>query len=214
MSKLTFSIVNVRAEPYAAVPTLMFRLRIAETSGEQIHAIALRCQIQIEPRRRHYSGAEEERLYELFGESHRWGETLRTVLWTHATLMAPGFRGSTELDLPVTCTYDFEVAAAKYFHALDTGEIPLLLLFSGTVFARGQTGFSVEQISWENEAAYRLPVQVWRDLMNRYFPGSAWLRLRLESFNALYRFKGRRALPSWDDAIETLLKEAGEADRP
>ena len=208
MIALGFAVLGARAEPYAAVPTLMFRLRITESTGERIHAIALRCQIQIEPRQRHYTAAEEERLLELFGEPPRWGETLKTILWTHASLMVPGFQESREVDLPVACTYDFEVAAAKYFHALDEGEIPLLLLFSGTVFTRGQNGFSVEQIPWEKEAPFRLPVAVWRELMDRYFPGSAWLRLRRETFDALHQFRGRRALPTWDDAIEALLHEA------
>ena len=39
---------------------------------------------------------------------------------------SPASPASTEVDLPVTCTYDFEVAAAKYLHALDDGEIPLV----------------------------------------------------------------------------------------
>jgi len=212
MTALGFSVLGARAEPYAAAPTLVFRLRVAETTGERIHAIALRCQIQIEPRQRHYTAAEEERLLELFGEPPRWGETLKTVLWTHASLMVPGFEGSREVDLPVACTYDFELTAAKYFHALDEGEIPLLLLFSGTVFTRGQNGFSVEQIPWEKEAPFRLPVAVWRELMDRYFPGSAWLRLRRETFDALHQFRGRRALPTWDDAIEALLHEARQGD--
>jgi len=208
MTDLGFAVLGARAEPYAAVPTLMFRLRITEETGERIHTLALRCQIQIEPRRRHYTAAEQDRLFELFGEPPRWGETLKTILWTHASLMVPGFEGSREIDLPVACTYDFELTAAKYFHALDEGEIPLLLLFSGTVFTRGQTGFSVEPVSWEKEAPFRLPVQVWRDLMDHYFPGSAWIRLRRESFDALHRFKGRRALATWDDAVEALLYEA------
>jgi len=205
---LGFTVLEARAEPYAAVPTLMFRLRITEGTGERIHAIALRCQIQIEPRQRHYAAAEEERLFELFGAPPRWGETLRTLLWTHATLMVQGFTGSKEVELPVPCTYDFEVTAAKYLHALDDGEIPLLLLFSGTVFTRGQTGFSVEPVPWEKEAPFRLPVRVWRELMDRYFPGGAWIRLRRESFDALHSFKGRRALATWDDAVEALLHEA------
>ena len=208
MISLGFEILGVRAEPYAAVPTLMFRLRITEETGERIHAIALRCQIQIEPRQRHYEGAEQERLFELFGEAPRWGETLQTLLWTHATLMVQGFTGSCELDLPVACTYDFEVTAAKYFHALDGGEIPLRMLFSGTAFTRGQTGFSVEPVPWEKEAPFRLPVRVWRELMDHYFPGGAWIRLRRESFDALHQFKGRRALATWDDAVETLLHDA------
>jgi hypothetical protein len=208
VTDLGFTVLSARAEPYAAVPTLVFRLRLTESTGERVHAIALRCQIQIEPRQRHYTGREEERLLELFGEARRWGETLKTVLWTHASLMAPGFTGSLEIDLPVACTYDFEVTAAKYFHALDDGEIPLLLLFNGTVFTRGQTGFSVEPVPWEKEAPYRLPVRVWRELMDQYFPGGAWIRLRRESFDALHLFKARRALPTWDDAVESLLREA------
>jgi len=208
MTDLGFAVLEARAEPYAAVPTLMFRLRITEATGERIHTLALRCQIQIEPRQRHYTVAEQDRLFELFGEPPRWGETLKTILWTHASVMVPGFEGSREVDLPVACTYDFELTAAKYFHALDEDEIPLLLLFSGTVFTRGQTGFSVEPVPWEKEAPFRLPVRVWRDLMDLYFPGSAWIRLRRESFDALHRFKGRRALATWDDAVEALLHEA------
>jgi hypothetical protein len=212
MIALGFEVLGVRAEPYAAVPTLMFRLRITEGTGERIHTIALRCQIQIEPRQRHYGEAEEERLFELYGEAPRWGETLQTLLWTHASLMVQGFTGSCEIDLPVACTYDFEVTAAKYFHALDDGEIPLLMLFSGTAFTRGQTGFSVEPVPWEKEAPFRLPVRVWRELMDHYFPGGAWIRLRRESFDALHHFKGRRALATWDDAVEVLIHEAKRGD--
>jgi hypothetical protein len=212
MIDLGFEVLGVRAEPYAAVPTLMFRLRITEGTGERIHTIALRCQIQIEPRQRHYGKAEEGRLFELFGEAPRWGETLQTLLWTHASLMVQGFTGSCEIDLPVACTYDFEVTAAKYFHALDDGEIPLLMLFSGTAFTRGQTGFSVEPVPWEKEAPFFLPVRVWRELMDHYFPGGAWIRLRRESFDALHHFKGRRALATWDDAVEVLIHEAKRGD--
>jgi hypothetical protein len=208
MSNLSFSIIGARVEPYAIVPTLVFRLKIAESTAERIYAIALRCQIQIESRRRHYSSDEETRLLELFGEPDRWGTTLQTLMWTYASLMIPSFENTTEIDVPVTCTYDFEVVAAKYLESLEQGEVPLLFLFSGTIFTRGLLGFSVEQVPWEKEAAYRLPVRLWRELMDRYFPGSAWIRLRRESFDALYRFKGRHALPTWDDAVEALLKNA------
>jgi len=210
MSDLTFSVSDVRVEPYAVVPTLIFRLRIGEHTGERIHAIALRCQIQIEPRQRRYSPGEEVQLLELFGAPERWGDSLHSLLWTQASLMVPGFHGETEIELPLACTYDFEVVAAKYLESLETGAVPLLFLFSGTIFTRGQLGFSVEQIPRDKEAPFRLPIKLWRDLMDRYFPGTAWIRLRRENFDALYRFKGRRALPSWDDAVMALLKEAGE----
>ena len=131
MSKLAFTVVDARIEPYAVVPTLIFRLQITEGAGEQIHAIALRCQIQMEPRRRHYSSGEESQLLELFGEPDRWGDTLRTLLWTHASLMVPGFQDTTVIDVPITCTYDFEVVAAKYLESLEDGEVPLLFLLAG-----------------------------------------------------------------------------------
>ncbi len=210
MSDLTFAVADARAEPYAAAPTLMLRLAINEGGGEAIQAIALRTQIMIEPRRRHYTTAEEERLLELFGEPQRWGDTLQTLLWTHSSLIVPSFRERIEVDMPLACTYDFEVASSKFFHALEDGEIPLLLLFSGTVFAHGPSGLRVDQVPWHKEAAYRLPVSVWRALMDQYFPGSAWIRMRNETFDALHSFRGRNALPSWDQTIEELLQRAGE----
>lgn len=211
MPDLSFAILGAQAEAYAAVPTISFKLRLAEESGEDIHTIALRCQIQIEAQRRPYSAAERDRLLELFGEPKRWGETLRPVLWSQANLMVAGFRGSTEVSLPLVCTYDFEVIAAKYLQALDDGEIPLLFLFNGTMFTKGGAGgFAVQPVPWEKEAAFRLPVRVWREVMDRYFPGGAWIRLQRESFDALHRFKGRRALPTWDDAVAALLVAAGE----
>jgi hypothetical protein len=210
MSELVFDCVDAKPERYAAVPTMLFKLHIAETSGESIHAIALRCQIRIEPQRRRYSLDEEERLLDLFGENLRWGDTLKPLQFTNVSMMVPGFHGSTEVDLPVVCTYDFEVSAAKYLHSLREGDVPLLLLFSGTVFAKGQSGFSVHQVPWHKEASYRLPVLLWREMMDLYFPNSAWMRVRRETFDALHLFKSRRALVTWDDALETLLKEAGE----
>jgi Family of unknown function (DUF6084) len=221
MIDLDFQVAGARAEPYAAVPTLMLALRIAETQGRPIHAIALRCQIQIEPQKRHHGAVEQERLLEMFGAPGRWAETVKPFLWTHANLMVNGFAGTTTVDLPMVCTYDFEVAAAKYFAALDGGEIPLLLLFSGTVFTGrtgegGGPGFQVERVPWEKEAAFRLPVRVWREVMDHYFPGGAWIRVQRESLDALQRFKAERALPTWDDAIAALLSgsEAGSGVAP
>ncbi|CAN5645324.1 DUF6084 family protein [soil metagenome] len=210
MTELVFDCVDAQPERYGAVPTLLFKLHISEVGGDPIHAMVLRCQFRIEPQRRRYSAAEEERLLDLFGETPRWGDTLKPLQFTNVSIAVPGFSGSTDIDLPVPCTYDFEVAAAKYFHSLEDGEIPLLLLFSGTVFSKGDSGFAVQQVPWHKEASYRLPVKVWREMMDLYFPNSAWIRLRRDTLDGLQRFKSRRALPMWDDAFEVLLKEAGE----
>jgi hypothetical protein len=210
LTSLSFAVIGARAEPYAAVPTLMLRLRVTEADGQPVHAAALRCQLMIEPQRRRYEAVEETQLFEMFGETPRWGDTLRPFLWTQLSVMVTGFTGSTEIDLPVPCTYDFDVAAAKYIHSLAAGEIPVLLLFSGTVFSKGASGFSAEPVAWHEEASYRLPVSVWRDVMDLYFPDAGWLRLRRATIDALQRFKAARALPGWDDVVEQLLKEAGE----
>ena len=205
MADLTFQVTGARAEPYAAVPTIVFALRIEEASGQRIHAVALRCQVQIQPNRRPHTAAEQAKLLEMFGEAARWGETLKPLHWTILTAMVPSFQGAVTVDLPMTCTYDFEVAAAKYFEGLDGGEIPLLFLFSGTVFTPGASGFMVERVPWEKEAAFRLPVRVWREVMEHYFPNGAWIRVQRESLDALQRFKAERALPTWDDTLAALL---------
>ena len=209
MSELVFDCLDAQPERYAAAPSISFRLRIAETTGGDIHALALRCQIRIEPQRRRYSRAEELRLLDLFGETARWGDTLKPMQFANVSAMVPRFKGSTEIDLPVPFTYDFEVATSKYFHALEDGQIPLLLLFSGTVFSKGPAGLSVNQVPWHKEAEYRLPVRVWTELMDIYFPNSGWIRMRRDTLDALQDFKARRALPTWDQAFATLLTEAG-----
>lgn len=211
MSELSFDCVDVQPDRYAAGPTLLFRLRIAETTGAAIHSMALRCQIRIEPHRRRYDEGEIERLRDLFGDGSRWGETLKPMQLATLSVMVPSFTGSVEVEMPVACTYDQEIASAKYFEGLLDGEIPLLLLFSGTVFAKGGSGFSVDQVPWHKEAQYRLPVAVWKEAMDLHFPGQAWMRVRKETFDSLQGFKSKRALLTWDDALEALLKEAGEA---
>ena len=208
MSDLAFECVDVHPERYSAVPSLSFELKVTEATGTPVHAMALRCQIRIEPQRRRYTEGEAERLLDLFGEMARWGDTLKPMQFATVSAMVPGFRDSTTVKLAVPCTYDFEVAAAKYFHSLEQGEIPLLLLFSGTLFLHGEQGFMVEQVPWDREAQYRLPVEVWHELMDMYFPNSAWLRVRRETLDALQAFKSRAALPTWDDAFEALLRQS------
>jgi hypothetical protein len=210
VSDLVFDVLEARSEPYALAPTLILRLRVVETTGEAVHCLALRCQIRIEPLKRRYSDTEGERLVDLFGERSRWGDTMKPLQFAHVTSLVPGFKGAVEIELPIPLTYDFEVATAKYFHGLDEGEVPLLLLFSGTLFLSGETGFSVEQVPWHKEAAFRLPVAIWREAMDGAFPDTAWIRVRRDTLDALSRFKSRLTLPTWDDALGILLHDAEE----
>lgn len=205
MTELAFEVLDVQPQQHAASPHLLFRLRVTESSGAVVHAIALRTQLRIEPQRRRYNAAEQEGLADLFGTSDRYSTTLKPFLWTHATAMVQGFEGSREFDLPVACTYDFDVSATKYLHALRGGDVPLVLLFSGTVFTRGDTGFAVEQLSWSLEAQCRLPVASWHQLMDLYFPGGGWIRLDRETIAALARHRSSRGLTSWEQTIADLL---------
>ena len=190
----------------AATPTLGFHLAIANAiAAEEVQSILLQCQIRLEATRRRYSTAEQDRLKDLFGPTDQWSRSLRGLLWTNSTVFVPAFRGSTVVDMPVACTFDFNVATTKYFAAQESGEIPVLMLFSGSVFYRAGSALQVAQISWQNEADYALPVRVWRAMMDLYYPDSAWLCLRREIFDRLHRYKMDAGLPTWEATLETLL---------
>ncbi|XVU22666.1 DUF6084 family protein [Actinoplanes sp. CA-054009] len=204
-----FSVLDVTAEPWAVAPQLTARLRIAQTTGERVHALALHCQVRIEPHLRTYTGAEEDGLLGLFGERARWGQTLRPFVWMQCDTTVQGFTGHTEADLALPCTYDLEVIGTRYLHSLEAGEVPLSLLFSGTVFLRGGSGFEVTRVPWDCEARYRLPVAVWRQMIESYFPGTGWLRLESGLLDELARFRAARGLTSWDETVRALLAAGG-----
>jgi hypothetical protein len=212
MAKLIFDCAGASAAPYTATPTLLFRLPVTEGLGQRVDAIALRCQIRIEPHRRTYSADEARRLHDLFGDAERWAETVKAIQLASVSVMVPGFTGQTEVGLEVPCTYDLEVAAGRYLQGLDDGTIPLLLLFSGTVFTSPEGRLRVEPIPWSSEVSYRMPVSVWQDVVNEHFPGSAWLRLSRETLDALSAFKTAHALPTWDATLAALLANQ-QADR-
>jgi len=207
MPNLSFRIEDANAIPFAAAPTIAFRLRIENAiADETIHTVALRCQIQLDVTRRRYIEEEQGRMRDLFGEPDRWSQTLRSLLWTHANVVVPSFHGSTLADLLVPCTFDFNVAATKYFAGLTDGEIPLHLMFSGTVFYAGSDDFlQVAPISWELETRFKLPLKVWRDMMDSYYPNSVWLSLRRDVFERLYQYKTQRGIPTWEQALEEML---------
>jgi hypothetical protein len=193
------------------MPSMTMTLRISETSGAKVEAIALRCQIRIEPARRRYSDAEARRLEDLFGETQRWADTLKPVQFTNISIMVPGFTGSTDLDLPIPLSYDLEIGATRYFAGLEDGEVPLLLLFSGTIFGTADGRLSVHQVPWSKEASYRLPVALWREAIDAHFPNSGWIRLSRHTLDELQRFKTAAALPTWESAVLALLAAAAPA---
>lgn len=215
MPDLDFTVTGVEPAFRGLTPLLHFKLKITSDPAAAIHSVILQAQIQIQSPRRSYSTKEKRDLVELFGSPDRWGETLRTMLWSHANTTVGPFSGATETILPVPCTYDFNVAGTKYFYSLEGGDVPLLFLFSGTIFHEAADGrLQVQRISWEKECAWQMPVRRWQELMDSHYPNSAWLCLRRDAFERLYRFKSREGLMTWEQAIERLLPRDAEPGSP
>ena len=217
MPELHFAIESAEAVPHAAAPLLALKLRVTNLPAEEaIHTLMLRAQVQIEPAKRRYQPQEQGKLLDLFGSPERWGRTVRPLLWMNTSVAVPGFTGDTLVDLQLPCTFDFNVAATKYFHALEGGDIPLCVMFSGTAFYKGaDDALQVAQVPWDREANFRLPVSVWKEMMDMHFPDTAWLCLRRDAFEQLYLYKMRHGLPTWDQAIARALgaEDAAEGEK-
>lgn len=209
---VSFAVLDVTAEPYTVSPVLTARVGVTTSAEDPVHALALRCQVRIEPLRRPYSDDEAAGLTDLFGARERWASTQRTFLWQHCTAMVPGFTGNTIAALPMACTYDFEVAAAKYLHALRDGTVPLQFLFSGTLFVNSERGFSVQQVPWDCEDRYDMPVTVWRDLIAQHYPSAGWLRLSHETIAELAGYKSARGMLDLDQTITSLLDATADRE--
>jgi Family of unknown function (DUF6084) len=206
--ELDFTVESMRVERHSVAPLLMCALVVSNrTPSVPIRNVMLRCQIRIEPTRRPYTEGEHDRLIDLFGLKERWDKTLRSFLWTHTDVLIPAFDAACTVDLPVPCSYDFNIAATTYFDGLESGEVPLSLLFSGTIFYSDAEGMlQIEQIAWSKEATYRLPVATWKAMMEHYYPNGHWLCIGRDVFEQLGRFKREHGHPTFDIALAALLQ--------
>jgi len=211
MVDLDFAVEGASVATHAVAPLLLLALRITNRTPQiPIRNVLLRCQVRIEPTRRRYEADEQERLSDLFGIPARWGETLRSFLWTHTNTLVPGFETEGLTELPLPCSFDFNIAATKYFHGLESGEVPLALLFSGSVFyADAEDRLQIDQLSWTKEAAFRLPVALWREMMQHYYPDGMWLCLAHDVFDRLYHFKRAQGFATWEQTLDALLETEG-----
>lgn len=211
MPELDFRVTGAEPMLYAAAPQLALKLCVTNRGGETIHGAMLRCQVQIEATRRHYEPHDQPGLLDIFGEAPQWSRTLRKLQWAQTQLMLPAFTAETTIDLPLPCSSDFNILAAKYFQALEGGTVPVCLLFSGAIFYRGAaSALQVAQVSWEKEATFDLPVQTWKETVEHFFPNTAWLYLRRDLFARLAQFKSQHGIPTLDQALERLLETAEE----
>jgi Family of unknown function (DUF6084) len=203
---LEFSVLGAEPIEHAASPGVRFHLHITEPEGREVYTVALSTQIHIDPARRAYDDATRERLVELFGAPERWGATTHSFQWARVEALVPSFTGSTTFTIELPCTYDLEVASAKYFDSLRDGEVPLSFHFNGTVLYSGADDrLQVVLVPWSCSSRWRMPVDVWRRTIAAHYPGGGWIRLQRETLEALSRRKAERGLHSFDDTVRELL---------
>jgi Family of unknown function (DUF6084) len=205
-----FAVIGARTVRHAAAPMLALDLRVSEPSGRPVYMIALTIQLMIEPARRRYDDATRERLLELFGAPERWAVTTRSLVWNHLDVLVPAFTRTTTVTVPVACNYDLELAAAKYLHSLPDGEAPLALHFNGTIYYPADDGgLQMVLVPWNKSIDFRMPVSVWKETIEHYYPNTGWVALRSETLEALQRAKLDRGLATLDACVKSLLEEAG-----
>ncbi len=208
-----FTITGVAHQAFAAAPTLVFAALASDLSGGQIQSMALNVQVMIDPAKRGYDDETRARLAELFGPPASWAPSTSGLAWAQVATGVPGFAGSTTFAIEVPCTYDLEVAAAKYFYAIAGGEVPLSFHFSGNVFFTASGGaLQVVPVAWSNTATFRMPIAVWRAMIAEHYPSGGWIRIDHETLAALQDRRSARGLPTFDACVAELLRGAGEPD--
>ena len=205
-----FAVIGARSVRYAAAPTLSLDLQVSEATGQPVYMMALGIQLMIEPARRSYDELTRERLTELFGAPERWAVTTRSLVWARLDVLVPAFTGTTTVTVPLPCSYDFELAAAKYLYSLPDGEAPLALHFNGTIYyPRDDGALQMVLVPWNKSIDFRMPVSVWRETVEHYYPNTNWLAVRSQTLEALQREKLSRGLATLDACVQELLREAG-----
>ncbi len=204
---LDFAVLGARPVKYAAAPMLTLDLQVTETGGREVYMVALTIQLMIEPARRSYDDATRHRLVELFGAPERWAVTTRSLVWSKLDVLVPAFTGTTTVTVPIACHYDLELAAAKYLHSLPDGDAPLALHFNGMIYYPGEDrGLQMVLIPWSKSIDFRMPVSVWQETIEHYYPGTSWIALRADTFEALQREKLTRGLATLDACVSALLE--------
>jgi len=205
-----FSVLGVEPEKFTAAPTLIFRMGVSDVEEREVYTISLSTQILIDPARRTYDPPTRELLVDLFGAPERWSATTTTFQWTRVDMLLPSFTGAATFDLRVPCTYDLEVAATKYFYSLPGGHVPLTLVFSGTIFYKGDDGrLQLVQIPWDLSTKFRMPIKAWREMIDHHYVSSGWVRLHSDTLDRLRAETVARGLTSFDATVADLLAESG-----
>ncbi len=85
-------------------------------------------------------------------------------------------------------------------------------MFSGTVFKTGPDGaLQVSPIPWDKETRFRLPVRLWREMMDYFYPHTAWVCLQRDAFERIHDYKVLNGIATWEKALDKLLAQASKA---
>jgi hypothetical protein len=207
--ELDFSVENAERSARAAKPELALTLAVRAKDGGFVHGAMLACQIRIDVVRRGYDEGEAERLFELFGERRDWARTQQSLLWTQTTVLVPAFEDATSVELPLACSLELELAAAKYLSGVRSGNVPLLLLFSGTVFYVGEgERLQAGPIPRTADCRYALSHELYRTTVEHYFADRAPITLQRDLVDRLGRYKLASGAPTLDVALAELLDRA------
>lgn len=206
---LRFRALGTEASHAYTTPTIELMTEITCDEAYEVRTVTLNVEVRIAAQRRRYDSAEQERLREIFGDASQWGHSLRSLQWMRGSLNVPRFSGSTTVKIPLPCSYDFEVASAKYLSALESGEIPVDVFFSGTVFYCGDDGgLLTAMIPWESEVSLRISIATWREAVDAAFPETCWIRFRRSTLTKLEAYRSRQGHGDWDATFEALLAKA------
>jgi hypothetical protein len=208
MHVVTFRIAAAAPVPFAALPLVAFT--VEATNGDRdrhVQSGLLRCQIQIDAAARSYDAEEARGLRDLFGEGPVWGRAVRRLLWTQATAIVPAFSDRCTFDVHAPCPYDLAIGSASYLRALPRGEVPIAILFSGTLFSSAPGGgLEASPVPWTSEARFAMPVSVWQETVDHHYAGSAPLSLSRDLLERLSQYRTRAGVATLEQAVDHLLR--------
>lgn len=204
-----FEVVGARNVRSAAVPTLAFEASASNSSSLRVLFMALTAMITVEPGKRSYDDETRARLVELFGEPERWASTTGSFRWAQVGAVVPVTGPESRFELEVPCTYDHEIAAAKYFGGVTEGVFPLRFHFNGTVYYEDESGrLQIVPLPWDRSTRFELPAQVWREMIASHYPRGGWIRLNEDTLQELGRHKAATGTPTLDRCVSDLLDGA------
>ena len=144
-----------------------------------------------------------------------WGTTLRTLLWTRTTLVVPPFTRRHARRPAVPCTYDLEVVGVALLRRARGRRGAARVPVQRQRLLRGRGRAAADGADRRGSARPRTGCRcaVWRETMERYFRGTAWVRLRKDALRPARRVQGARTrCRRWEDALDALLAEEASRD--